>query len=139
MQTAISYLRRAITDISITSVVIETIEAWKTTFSSEKRSKDLTRQITTDDGREALVAINEFFGSIAVKDLVQSLHDKILQDCILTNYETNQIVTFLFVCLICGNWQRPGAIINLTLDEALAGVELNGKLVLKSKTHKTTK
>ena len=46
--------------------------------------------------------------------------------------------TYLFCLLVYRNWQRPGAAISLTIEEAAGAVEKDRHLVLHSRHHKTT-
>ena len=47
------------------------------------------------------------------------------------------VSSHLFCSLVYRNWQRPGAAINLTTDEAAGAVERDGHLIIHSWKHKT--
>ena len=59
----------------------------------------------------------------------------------LEQTEITHITTYLFCCLVYRNWQRPGLAIALTIAEATRDCAVgraDGKLVLNSRTHKTS-
>ena len=68
---------------------------------------------------------------------MQEIKVTIRSDMFLDKSEHNMLVTYLFLCLVCHNWQRPGAVINMTISEANAPIVEDGKIIIKSLEHKT--
>lgn len=55
-----------------------------------------------------------------------------------TSDDLSMMSTYLFCSLVSRNWQRLGAAITLTFDEAVEAAERDGHLVVHSRQHKTT-
>ena len=105
-------------------------------------SKDLTalslsRGIEPDTSPAVLTKICERFSNQQLQENLQEIKETIRSDLLLDKSEHNMLVTYLFFCLVCCNWQRPGAVIKLTVSEANAPIMEDGKIIIKSLEHKT--
>ena len=119
-----------------TEVAIARLDAWKRPFAKCKPSLQVERGLKesiADDERH-LDSISEFFEHTTLIDYI----DKMMESDEYSDHDAGHFATYLFCALVYKNWQRPGAAINITLDEASAAKEeRNGKLVVRCKVHKT--
>ena len=53
-------------------------------------------------------------------------------------YHPTIVATYLFMALAYKNWQRPGAILNLTTDEANSAKTRTDSIIITSAVHKTS-
>ena len=76
--------------------------------------------------------LSDFFSNTAlINDIQEVLKDQI------TYAEKNFLAVFVFMNLTYGNWQRPGAAINVTISEANSFKTNNEKIIVTSTNHKT--
>ena len=66
----------------------------------------------------------------------ESIHE--FHDCDYVDDTTfNDITTYMFMLIAYKNWQRPGAVTNLTLKDIEDAEKDHRKIVITCKTHKT--
>ena len=123
LQQALLYLRRT---------GLEDIPAGVT--EKDRTALSLSQGIEADTSPAVLTKIRELFSNQQLQEHLQEIKETILSDLLLDKSEHNMLVTYLFLCLVCRNWQRP---INLTISEANAPIMEDGKIIIKSLEHKT--
>ena len=126
--TAIKYIRREKL-CSIDDEVIHRIDSWKESYKRAKLKKSLQRQLEVPEGHLS-----------SVKIVFEEMKDHFLEfvhDTRHKNYNYNYVSTYLFMAFTYLNWQRPGAVINLTLEEAENARYTETSIILQSKEHKT--
>ena len=136
LQQAVLYLRRTGLE-DIPAVIMDRLEKWKASFSKDRTALSLSRGIGADTSPAVLTKIRELFSNQQLREHLQEIKETIRSDMLLDKSEHNMLVTYLFLCLVCHNWQRPGAVINLTVSEANAPIFEDGRIILKSLQHKT--
>ena len=136
LQQALLYLRRTGLE-DIPAGVTERLDKWKASFSKDRTALSLSQGIEADTSPAVLTKIRELFSNQQLQEHLQEIKETICSDLLLDKSEHNMLVTYLFLCLVCRNWQRPGAAINLTVSEANAPIVEDGKIIIKSLEHKT--
>lgn len=120
--------------------VLERLSAWKKVFSKQKFSSSVERAITDkrEEDPERNSAVQAFFSCRPLQQYMADLGDRMDE---LEQTEITHMATYLFCSLVYRNWQRPGPAIALTIAEATRDCAVgraDGKLVLNSRTHKTS-
>ena len=136
LQQAVLYLRRTGLE-DIPTGVTERLDKWKASFSKDRTALSVSRGIEADTSPAVLTKIHELFSNQQLQEHLQEIKETIRSDLLLDKSEHNMLVTYLFLCLVCRNWQRRGAVINLTVSEANAPIMEDEKIIIKSLEHKT--
>ena len=103
------------------------------TYCKSKPSIQIQRKMRTQTDPQALQNVESFLQSKAIQIKIS----EIIEKSNLSGGDTNTLVTYVFCVLTYGNWQCPGAAINLTLKEALEAKLVEDKLLIHSLNHKT--
>lgn len=133
---AIKYLHRTEKG-KVPNSVIERLESWKSSFAKERSATNLSAALTSDDSPEVMAKVNALFSHPELIREIDAIKESISGNYLLSRQEHNTLVTYLFLRLVCSNWQRPAAAINLTVAEAKSPIAEGDKVVVKSYNHKT--
>ena len=119
------------------SLSLQGWQSWKHPFARQKHALQAERSLLDDPSKdqETLDNVNAFFSNEALQAALTTIKRK-KKHFTLDNLSIMR--TYLFCSLVYRNWQRPGAVISLTIEEAAGAVEKDGHLVLHSRQHKTT-
>ena len=136
IETAMKYVRRERLIIDFPQSLIDRISLWKTSFKKKKPALEIERQMQPP-AQNTLLQVREFFENATLIKEMADIESKIVKNENLSDPEITQLVTYLFMCLAYKNWQRPSAIIRMTLSEAHSFSEKDDKLLLQCRAHKT--
>ena len=115
------------------ATISDQISQWKATYRKSKPSIQIEREMRTKIDPQALQKVQSFLENEAIQIKIS----EIIEKSTFSASDTNTLVAYLFCVLTYGNWQRPGAAINLTLKEALEAKFVDDKLVVHCLNHKT--
>ena len=73
--------------------------------------------------------VKSLFDNERLKHDLSDIQLKYDNDIEVSDSEADRLTTYFFICLTYKNWQRAGAVLNMTLDEAQAAVVKDNKLV----------
>lgn len=128
---------------TVNKSTLDRISLWKLSFKKGKMAKDLERRLQIPDqniGKFVWDALEK--GKQYILSIIPVTNETATSTgkCHFKLYHTQPITaTYLFLSLGYGNWQRAGAVVNLTLLEAESAIFLtSSSLHVTSAMHKTT-
>ena len=138
IETAMKYVWREQLIKDFPQSLFDRISLWKTSYKKKKPALEIERQVQPPS-QNALLQVKVFLENTSLIKKITDIESKIVKNESLSDPEITQLVTYLFMCLAYKNWQRPSAIIIMTLSEAQSFTENDGKLVLQCRANKTGK
>ena len=136
IMTAMTYVRREGLIQCFPQAILDRIDSWRGSYRRDKPALDIARQIE-EPSESIFPTVQMFFANETLNHDIAEIRSKLNDDKELSRSEITLLTTYLFMCLTYKNWQRPGAVIRMTLEEAQAYVMKDNKLVVKTFHHKT--